>query len=85
MLQLSLWSHLALARACTEWEDMKFFHNAETDTQGFGMYGKDCIVICFRGTESSRDWSTNIKISEVSTSMSFCCGLSLDHCRSHRL
>jgi hypothetical protein len=77
LLRLSVsTSHLALARACTEWEDMEFFHNAETDTQGFGMYGKDCIVICFRGTESSRDWSTNIKISEVSTSMSFCCGLS---------
>jgi triacylglycerol lipase len=44
------------------WEDMKFFHDAATDTQGFGMYGKECIVICFRGTESFTDWSINAKV-----------------------
>jgi hypothetical protein len=49
----------------TVWEDTKFFHDAATDTQGFGMYGKECIVICFRGTESFRDWSLNAKATNV--------------------
>jgi hypothetical protein len=62
---------------------MEFFHNAETDTQGFGAYGKHCIVICFRGTESSRDWSTNIKISEVATPSSLLSFAPADVGRTH--
>lgn len=55
----------SLSSCAKEWEGMEFFHHAETDTQGFGMYGSECIVVCFRGTESSRDWSINLKISEA--------------------
>jgi hypothetical protein len=47
------------------WEDMTFFHDAATDSQGFGMYGKACIVICFRGTESIRDCSTNTMAAKI--------------------
>jgi hypothetical protein len=44
---------------------MAFFNDAATDSQGFGMYGDACIMICFRGTESLRDYSTNTRAAKA--------------------
>jgi len=48
---------------CTNFWGMthaEFFDDPVTDTQAFGMYNSDIVVICFRGTESIMDWKTNI-------------------------
>jgi len=55
-------------KICTEiWgmTETVFFDDAETDTQGFGMYCDQFCLICFRGTESSKDWMTNLKFTAV--------------------
>lgn len=37
-----------------------FLSNSATDTQGFCMHDDRICVVCFRGTESLRDWMTNL-------------------------
>ena len=43
----------------------KFIDNEETDTQGFCMHNDEVVVVCFRGTESIRDWMTNLNFLQV--------------------
>ena len=44
----------------------EFVDDEVTDTQGFLMYNQEFLVICFRGTESIRDWMTNLNFVQVS-------------------
>ena len=46
----------------------EFIDNKETDTQGFCMYNSEFVVVCFRGTESIRDWMTNLNFVQVAAS-----------------
>lgn len=43
-----------------------FISNPITDTQGFCMHNDKICVVCFRGTESLKDWMTNLKFVLVS-------------------
>jgi len=43
------------------WHHAQFFNDEATDTQAFAMYNNTAIIVAFRGTESSRDWLTNLK------------------------
>ena len=45
--------------------NFKFIDNSETDTQGFCMHNDEILVVCFRGTESIRDWMTNLNFLQV--------------------
>ena len=50
------------------YEDMcgfEFINNEESDTQGFCMFNEHVLVVCFRGTESVRDWITNLNFFQV--------------------
>lgn len=42
-------------------ERVQFLNDSETDTQGFCMHDERKLVVSFRGTESKKDWTTNIK------------------------
>jgi len=53
------------------WEGIEFWNSVETDTRGYGMYGKECVIICFRGTGSRADWATNIRVSKIEPFIEF--------------
>ncbi|KAL6057081.1 putative feruloyl esterase A [Balamuthia mandrillaris] len=44
------------------WKKVAYFKNLETDTQAFGMFNGEILVLSFCGTKSSKDWVTNVKI-----------------------
>ena len=46
-----------------------FVESRATDTQGFCMHNEEILVICFRGTESLKDWKTNLNFVLVCKSL----------------
>ncbi|ELR17266.1 lipase [Acanthamoeba castellanii str. Neff] len=42
------------------WDEAEFFEDVETDTQGFGMYNHQAIIVSFRGTVGKQNWLTNL-------------------------
>lgn len=40
--------------------DFKFIDDKSTDTQAFIMANDSFVTLCYRGTESIRDWVTNL-------------------------
>lgn len=51
----------------TEWglDRYRWFENSEQGTQAFLAGSKDVVILVFRGTESIRDWITDVKIKLV--------------------
>src|SRR3990167_990463 len=45
----------------------KFIHNLETDTNGFCTHNDQICIVCFRGTETARNWLTNLNFPLIET------------------
>lgn len=48
-----------VAKGIWEMKEFEFFDVQSTDTQAFAAANDDFILVCFRGTESKKDWETN--------------------------
>jgi hypothetical protein len=49
-----------IAECGAGWDEAEFFEDVETDTQGFGMYNHQAIIVSFRGTVGKQNWLTNL-------------------------
>ena len=65
-------SHLAYAGVEAEFKALGFhevhpLHDAATDTQGYVLVNDELVLVVFRGTESIKDWMTDVKVKKQVT------------------